>query len=342
MSPPTAPEIVSRPYPNAFIPWARDREDVLCLSADLTSSCEVDVFRDTYPDRFISCGMAEQNMMGVAAGLAREGFSPFIHTFGVFVTRRPYDQLAMSIAYPKLRVRLMGFLPGLTTPGGVTHQAIDDVALMRATPNLTVVDTGDATEVETVLDAIDGVDGPVYCRVLRKEVPRLFDSPIELGAARVLSEGGDVCVLSSGICTEEALRAVATIRAAGVGVSHLHVSTLKPFADPTVTEAIAGARSGVVTVENHSIVGGLGSVVAELIAVEGLGRRLIRLGLRDRYAYGASREHLLHEFGLTARDVATAVDGLLDAPSGAEVSDLEDAPAGPPSSADRPGGAEDL
>jgi transketolase len=337
-----ATEVVSRPYPNAFVPWARDREDVLCLSADLTSSCEVDVFRDTYPDRFISCGMAEQNMMGVAAGLAREGFTPLVHTFGVFLTRRPYDQLAMSIAYPKLRVRLMGFLPGLTTPGGVTHQAIDDIALMRATPNVTVVDTGDATEVETVLDAIDAVDGPVYCRVLRKEVPRLFDSPLELGTARVLSEGTDVCVLSSGICTEEALRAVAALRAVGVDVAHLHVSTLKPFTDEAVTEAIAGSRSGVVTVENHSHVGGLGSVVAELIAVEGLGRRLTRLGLRDRYAYGASREHLLREFGLTARDVITAVDGLLDAPSGAQVADLDGATDGLPSPGDRSGGAEDL
>jgi len=120
------------------------------LSADLTSSCEADDFRDTYPDRFFSVGMAEQNMMSFAAGLAREGFFPYIHTFAVFICRRPFDQVAMSIAYPNLPVRLIGFLPGITTPGGATHQAVDDVALMRVLPNMTILECGDATDVESV------------------------------------------------------------------------------------------------------------------------------------------------------------------------------------------------
>jgi transketolase len=306
---------VSRPYARAFVDWARDRDDVLCLSADLTGSCEIDDFRDTYPDRFVSCGMAEQNMMGVAAGLSREGFAPFVHTFGVFVTRRPYDQVAMSIGYPNLPVRLMGFLPGLTTPGGVTHQAIDDVALMRAIPNMTIVDTGDATEVETVLDAVDAVDGPTYARILRKDVPRLFDTPLEVGRARVLAQGdGGVCVISSGICTEEAIRAVAALRDAGAEVTHLHVSTLKPFDDPIVADAIAGSARGVVTLENHSVVGGLGSAVAEVIAESGLARPLRRIGLRDRYAHGASLPYLLERYGMTARHLVAEVADLLGEP----------------------------
>jgi hypothetical protein len=168
------------------------------------------------PDRFLSLGMAEQNMIGVAAGLAREGFTPLVHTFGVFLTRRVYDQVAMSVAYPNLRVRLLGFLPGLTTRGGVTHQAIDDVALMRVLPNMTVLGTGDATEVETVLDVADTVPGPLYCRVLRGEVPRLFSDPMRLDRVRVLSEGDDLCVVSSGICTEQAMRALAAVGDAGV------------------------------------------------------------------------------------------------------------------------------
>lgn len=341
----TATDVVSRPYARAFVEWAADRADVLCLSADLTSSCEVDDFRDTHPDRFVSCGMAEQNMMGIAAGLAREGFTPFIHTFGVFVTRRPYDQLAMSIAYPDLRVRLMGFLPGLTTPGGVTHQAVDDVALTRAIPNLTVVDTGDATEVETVLDAIDAIDGPVYCRVLRKDVPRLFDTPLEVGRVRTLAAGSDVCVVSSGICTEEAVRAVTALRDAGVATGHVHVNTLKPFDDPAVTTAIAAAEHGVVTVENHSTVGGLGAAVAERIAEEGLGRRLVRLGLADRYAHGASREYLLDRYRLTAPGVVAAVEELLGSATGVELAPLTEltaAAARAGDGADAPGGAEDL
>jgi transketolase len=124
-------ETVARPHARHFVPWAADKPKVLVLSADLTSSCEADDFRQAYPDRFFSLGMAEQNMMGFAAGLAREGFYPYVHTFAVFICRRPFDQVAMSIAYPNLPVRLIGFLPGITTPGGVTHQAIDDVGLMR-------------------------------------------------------------------------------------------------------------------------------------------------------------------------------------------------------------------
>jgi transketolase len=312
----TEREAVTRPYARRLVAWARDREDVLCLSADLTGSCEVDDFRAAYPGRFLSLGMAEQNMVGVAAGLAREGFTPLVHTFGVFLTRRVYDQVAMSVAYPNLGVRLLGFLPGLTTPGGVTHQAIDDVALMRVLPNMTVLDTGDATEVETLLDVVDAVPGPVYCRVLRGEVPRLFAGPMRLDRVRVLSEGRDVCVVSSGICTEEAMRALAAVRDAGVSVAHLHASTLKPFGDPLVLDAVQDCRAGVVTMENHSVVGGLGAAMAELLAGAGLGRRLVRLGLQDTFAHGGSRPYLLDRYGLSARHLARRVEELVGEPLG--------------------------
>lgn len=324
----TEREAVTRPYARRLVAWARDREDALCLSADLTGSCEVDDFRAAYPGRFLSLGMAEQNMVGVAAGLAREGFTPLVHTFGVFLTRRVYDQVAMSVAYPNLRVRLLGFLPGLTTPGGVTHQAIDDVALMRALPNMTVLDTGDATEVETLLDVVDAVPGPVYCRVLRGEVPRLFAGPMRLDRVRVLSEGRDVCVVSSGICTEEAMRALAAVRHAGVSVAHLHASTLKPFGDPLVLDAVQDCRAGVVTMENHSVVGGLGAAMAELLAGAGLGRRLVRLGLQDTFAHGGSRPYLLDRYGLSARHLARRVEELVGEPLGIDEHAL--APPGTP------------
>ena len=317
-------ETVTRPHRDHLMRWAEHRPEVLVLSADLTSSCEADAFRDAYPGRFFSLGMAEQNMMGFAAGLAREGFFPYIHTFAVFVTRRPFDQVAMAIAYPNLPVRLVGFLPGLTTPGGVTHQAIDDVGLMRLIPNMTVLEAGDATEVESVLDVAQAVDGPVYIRQLRGEVPRLFPAaePMRLGRARVLAEGGDVCVISSGICTEEALRATAALRARGLGVRHLHVSTIKPFDDPALLEAVSSARLGVVTVENHSIIGGLGAAVAELMAEHGVGRRLVRLGLRDTYAHGASRAYLLREYGLDAPALVGAVENLAGEHLGIGADDL--------------------
>lgn len=318
-------EIVKRPHVQNFIDWSADKPKVVVLTADLTNSSEVGKWRDTYPDRFFPMKMAEQNMMSFAAGMAREGYEPWIHTFAVFIYRRPYDQMAMSIAYPNLPVRMVGFLPGITTPGGVTHQAIEDLSVMRATPNMTILETGDATEVESVLDVAHGVDGPVYIRMLRGEMPRLFpkDEPMRLDQVRVLSEGDDVTVFTSGITTEEAMRASAPLAAAGVGITHIHVSTHKPFKDPLILESIKRARHGVVTLENHTVIGGLGSAVAELMAENAVGKRLVRLGLQDTYAHGASRQYLMKEYGLDAPALVKGIEDLIGRSTGVTESDLE-------------------
>ncbi|MCB0908781.1 MAG: transketolase family protein [Nocardioidaceae bacterium] len=318
-------EIVVRPHVDNFVAWSKDKPEVVVMTADLTNSCEVGPWAATYPDRFFSMKMAEQNMMGFAAGLAREGLQPWIHTFAVFIYRRPYDQLAMSIAYPNLPVRFVGFLPGITTPGGVTHQAIEDVAIMRATPNMTILETADATEVESVLDVAHAVDGPVYIRMLRGEVPRLFprEEPMALDRVRILREGDDVTVFSSGITTEETLRATEPLAAAGVEVTHVHVSTHKPFRDPLILESIRRARHGVITLENHSVVGGLGSAVAEVMAENGVGTRLLRLGLRDTYAHGASKSYLMKHYGLDAAALVRGVEDLLGRSTGISDVDLE-------------------
>ena len=303
-------DIVNRPYAKAFETFASARPEILCLSADLTSSCEVDGFRDKYPDQFLSLGMAEQNMLSFAGGLAMQGFRPFLHTFSVFLYRRPYDQLINSIAYANRKVRLMGFLPGITTPGGITHQAIEDISVMRAIPNMTILECGDATEVETVLEVADSIDGPVYVRVLRGEVPRLFSTPFEFNRLRTLSEGDDVLVVTAGVCTEEALRAAGPLKARGIGIHHLHVSTLKPFDREGLIKAARG-KKGVVTLENHTINGGLGSLVAEILSEEGLGVKLRRLGLQDTFAHGASKPYLLKKYGLDASALVSSIGQLL-------------------------------
>ncbi len=302
-------ELVNRPYAKAFETFATTRPEVLCLSADLTSSCEVDGFRDRHPEQFLSLGMAEQNMLSFAGGLAMQGYRPFIHTFSVFLYRRPYDQLINSIAYSNRKVRLMGFLPGITTPGGITHQAIEDIAVLRAVPNMTILETGDATEVETVLEVADAIDGPVYVRILRGEVPRLFSTPFEFNRLRTLSEGDDILVVSSGVCSEEALRATQALTARGIGIHHLHASTLKPFDRDNLLKAARG-KKGIVTLENHTIVGGLGSLVAEILAEEGLGIRLKRLGLNDTFAHGASKPYLMKKYGLDAGALVSAIEAL--------------------------------
>jgi transketolase len=252
-------------------------------------------------------------MLSFAGGLAREGFIPFVHTFAVFIYRRAYDQIIDSIAYPCLPVKMFGFLPGVTTPGGASHQAIEDLSLMRAVPNMTVVEVGDATEIESLLDPISDVEGPVYIRMLRGEIPRLFpaDQGFRLGKARKLQTGSDVTILSTGICTEEASRATAVIQLRGVSVEHLHVSTLKPFDDPAVMDALAKPTRGVVTIENHTIIGGLGSATAEAMAAIGAGHRLLRIGIQDQFLHGASRAYLMKKYHLDAISLVRAVESLV-------------------------------
>jgi transketolase len=305
-------EIVSRVHANNLVKWAKNKKDVVVLSADLTSSTEIDLFRDTYKDRFFSMGISEQNMLSFAGGMAREGFKPFVHTFAVFIYRRALDQIAMSIAYPNLPVKMFGFLPGVTTPGGASHQAIEDIAVMRALPNMTVIECGDATEIETMLDPLYEIDGPVYIRMLRGEVPRLFskDEPFQIGKPRVLKLGTDICVISTGICTEEAMRTIKVLEKRGLSFTHLHISTLKPFLEKEVLGYINSAKYGVITIENHSVIGGLCSIISEVITDNGLSTKLKRMGINDTFLHGASRQYLMREYKIDSLELINRVEEL--------------------------------
>ncbi len=304
-------ETVKKPYSYTFEDFAKKDKKIICLSGDLTSSCEVDIFRDKYPDQFISMGMAEQNMMSFAGGLGLAGFRPFVHTFGVFAYRRPYDQLLASIAYPRRKVRIMGFLPGITTPAGMTHQSIEDISIMRTIPNMTVLETGDATEVESICEEADSIDGPVYCRVLRGVVPRLFKTPLKVGEIRELNKGDDILIVTSGICTEEALRARSAIQNAGIAIQHIHIHTLKPINEEKLLYQIEKAKYGVITMENHLINGGIGSIIADIIAKNGVGKKLIKLGLNDTFAHGGTKAYLSKYYGLDAYALVKAIEKLM-------------------------------
>src|SRR6516225_1760599 len=179
---------VAKPYGQALAELARRRPEIVCLSGDLTRQCEIDLFQAELGDRFIHAGMAEANMIGVAGALARQGLMPFVHSFGVFTTRRPLDQIVNAVAYPRLPVRLVGFMPGISSPGGPSHQAIEDVALMRALPGMTVIDVADATETAQAVVAIADLPGPVYLRLKRGEIPVIFpeDHQFSLNRAQVL------------------------------------------------------------------------------------------------------------------------------------------------------------
>lgn len=317
-----------KPYGRALVDLARRRGEVLCLSGDLTRQCEVDLFQSELPDRFIHGGMAEANMMSMAGALARCGHIPFVHTFGVFATRRPYDQIANAIAYPGLPVRIIGFMPGVSTPGGPSHQATDDVALMRALPGMTVVDVADAVEVRQVAEAVVDVPGPVYVRLKRGEIPVIFGEGhvLRLGQAEVVVPGNDVALFASGMMLAAALAAGRALGEHEVSVSVINVPTIKPLDTATVLGAAAGAQI-VVTAENHTIIGGLGSAVAETIAEAGLGRPLRRVGLRDTFAEGSSTApYLFGKYGLSTQALIETIWSALGRPG--------PAPGAPPATAE--------
>ena len=205
----------------------------------------------------------------------------------------------------------MGFLPGITTPGGMTHQAIEDISVMRSMPNMTVLETGDATEVESICAAADSIDGPVYCRVLRGSVPRLFATPIVVGQMREVSLGSDILIVTAGITTEEAMRAGQALEKAGVSVRHLHLNTIKPFDATAMLDHINSVKTGVITLENHVTEGGIGSLMAEIMADNGVGKKLMRLGLKDTYAHGGSRAYLMRHYGLDALALTQGVEKLM-------------------------------
>lgn len=305
---------VLKPYGRALLDLARRRPEILCLTGDLTRQCEIDLFQEEFPERFIHAGMAEANMIGMAGALARRGHIPFVHSFGVFVTRRPLDQIVNAVAYPDLPVRIVGFMPGVSSPGGPSHQAIDDVALMRSLPNMTVIDLADAIEIEQALPAIVDVPGPVYLRLKRGDIPVVFDDAhrFDIDRAQVLRDGSDVAILASGMMVPTALAAADVLDASGVSVTVVNVPVIKPLDAATVLAA-AGHVRAVVTAENHSIVGGLGSAVAEVLAEAGLGRPLRRIGLRDTYAEGArTATSLFAKYGLSTRTIVATTWDLLD------------------------------
>lgn len=295
-------------YGEALLEAARQDPRIVCLTADLTLPTETDLFRDALPDRFLQVGIAEANMIGIAGGMARSGDIPFAHSFCVFATRRCYDQIAMQIAYPNLNAKVVGVIPGLSTLLGVSHQAIDDIALMRALPNMTVIEPSGPGQVRQAVAAIARHPGPVYLRMKRadgteQDQPSLDDS-FQIGKARILREGKDGLLLGCGMMVPVILEAADILAASGLAVTVVDVSTIKPL-DPEIAE-IAARSPIVVTAENHSVIGGLGSAVAELLMEAGVARPFARVGVQDVFAEGGTTPFLFDRYGLSAKAVVAA------------------------------------
>lgn len=294
-------------YGKALVELASEDPDVVVLDADLAGSTKTSEFRKACPERFVEVGIAEQNMIGIAGGLAASGKTVFASTFGMFATGRCWEQIRLAVAYPRLDVKICATHCGITVgEDGASHQALEDIAIMRAIPNMTVLCPADAYEAYAATKALAATPGPAYMRMGRSDFPVVTEEgdPFEIGRARVLREGSDVTLVGCGQMTAMCLEAAEALEAEGVSAEVLNMSTIKPF-DSGALEASVSKTGCCVSAEEHSVIGGLGSAVAEALA-ESRPAPLERVGTRDVFGESGKPDDLLAKYGLTPACIADA------------------------------------
>ncbi|MCX2862008.1 transketolase family protein [Paucibacter sp. PLA-PC-4] len=307
--------VKAAPFGKALVELAASRPEIVGLTADLAKYTDLHLFAQAYPDRFHQMGMAEQLLMAAAGGMAKEGLMPFATTYAVFGTRRAYDFIHQVIAEENLNVKICCALPGLTTGYGPSHQATEDIAMMRGIPGLTIVDPCDALDIEQAVPQIAAHKGPVYMRLLRGNVPLVldeYDYQFELGRAKLLRDGADVLVISSGFMTMRALEAAQDLATDNVGVAVLHCPTIKPLDEATIVEAVRYQHRLVVVAENHSVVGGLGEAVASALLrhrVQPAGFQLA--GLPDAFLDAGALPTLHERYGISREALARRIKAWL-------------------------------
>ena len=300
-------------YNEAIAELGRRDERIVTIDADLMRSVGSESFARQFPERAFQVGIAEQNMVAFAAGLATCGKIPFAHTFGVFASRRVCDQLAISVAFNRLNVKILGAQAGLSAAlNGATHQSLEDVAIVRAIANMTIVEPCDVEELRLVVPAVAAFDGPVYLRLSKVLPERLSDQPcnFKIGVGRVMREGKDVAIIASGVMIGYALEAAESLASEGISAHVLNLSTIKPLDVDAIVEA-AEKTDAVLTVENHSINGGLGGAVAEVLG-ERRPTRMIRLGTRDTFGASGELPWLVDHFEIGTSSIVAAAKRLLN------------------------------
>lgn len=299
-------------YGKALLILGAENPNVVVLDADLSKSTKTADFGKKFPERFFNMGIAEANLIGTAAGLAAAGKIPFASTFAIFAVGRAFEQIRNSIAYPKLNVKIAATHAGISVgEDGGSHQAIEDVAIMRAVPNMVVLVPADGEETRQVILAAAKYDGPVYIRMGRLAVPLLFgeDYNFEIGKANVLKEGTDVAIMANGLMVSMALEAAEELAGKGISVSVVNVASVKPLDEETIVR-VAKQTKAVVTAEEHNIIGGLGSAIAEVLG-EKLPTPMVRVGLKDTFGESGRPQELLEKYGLTKTDLIKAVHEVL-------------------------------
>jgi len=295
-------------YGKALLELGRKNQKVVALDADLSGSTKTKVFGREFPERFFNMGIAEQNLMGTASGLALGGKIPFASTFAVFATGRAWEQIRQSVCYPKLNVKVVASHAGITVgEDGGSHQSVEDIAIMRALPNMTVIVPSDGVETTKAVMAMDEFVGPTYIRVGRSKVETIYDDSYDfrVGKASVLAVGTDATIIACGIMVQMALAAASELSGEGMSVGVVNMSTIKPIDKEAVVQA-ARSTGAIVTAEEHSIIGGLGSAVAEVL-VEECPVPMKRIGVADTFGGSGKPDDLLKHYGLTSEDIKAAV-----------------------------------
>ncbi len=292
-------------YGNALAELGSEHKDLVVLDADLASATKTGVFKKAHPDRFIDCGIAEGNMMGVAAGLAAAGMVPFASTFAMFAAGRAYEQVRNSIGYPHLNVKIGATHAGISVgEDGATHQCNEDIALMRTIPGMTVICPSDDVEAKAAVRAAYEFEGPVYLRFGRLAVPVINDRPdykFEIGKGVVLREGKDVTIIATGLPVSNCLEAAEKLAADGIEAKVINMHTIKPL-DEELVLAAAKETGKVVTVEEHSVIGGLGSAVCDALA-EKAPARVLKIGINDVFGESGPAVELIKKYGLDADSI---------------------------------------
>lgn len=286
-------------YGESLLELGRENQNIVVLDADLSESTKTCIFAKEFPNRFFDIGISEQDMLSTAAGFATTGLIPYVSSFAVFATGRAYDQIRNSICYPKLNVKICATHAGITVgEDGATHQMIEDINLMRGLPNMRVIATSDDIQTRWAVKEISKIDGPVYLRLGRFATPIIYDdnTKFEFGKGIQFGNGTDATVFATGICVSEALKAQEKLKDEGINIRVVDIHTIKPI-DKELIIKCAKETKKVITIEEHNIIGGLGSAICEVLAEE-CPTKVIRMGIKDRFGTSAPANELIHYFEL--------------------------------------------
>ena len=300
-------------YGEGLLELGQTDNRVVVFDADLAKSTTTDWFREKFPDRFYDMGIAEQNMLGVAAGFSLEGFVPFVATYGVFVSGRAWDQIRTTVCYSNLNVKIGGMHGGVSVgPDGATHQALEEITIMRVLPNMTVLSPCDAIEAKKATIAAANIPGPVYLRFGREPVPVITEesTPFEFGKAATWREGNDVALIATGHMVYHAMLAAEELAARGIEATVLNMHTIKPLDTAAVIEAAERCKA-VVSCEEHQVIGGLGGAIAETLA-QNCPTPMAFVGINDRFGTSGQPDELFERFGLTAEHIVQAAKNVLE------------------------------